>query len=289
MTNNEKCKFSPYEWENSRTSTNQIPTLENDYTLLNSLWFTIGSLMQQGSDIAPRRKTKVQVETQLAPERNEGAMRGVKLNHISQEYAQTAKIRKFRLFVTKVVLICTCDPWLSGCPVESGLTTFRLSQTSPEAYSAYLKVTIARAISTRMVAGMWWFFTLIMISSYTANLAAFLTVERMDSPIESAEDLAKQTKIKYGALKGGSTAAFFRDSNFSTYQRMWHFMENANPSNEVFTNSNVEGVDRVVKGKGSYAFLMESTSIEYAIERNCELTQIGGLLDSKGYGIAMPP
>lgn len=49
-----------------------------------------------------------------------------------------------------------------------------------------------------------------MISSYTANLAAFLTVERMDSPIESAEDLAKQTKIKYGALRGGSTAAFFR-------------------------------------------------------------------------------
>lgn len=53
---------------------------------------------------------------------------------------------------------------------------------------------------------------MIMISSYTANLAAFLTVERMDSPIESAEDLAKQTKIKYGALKGGSTAAFFRVS-----------------------------------------------------------------------------
>ena len=61
-----------------------------------------------------------------------------------------------------------------------------------------------------MVAGMWWFFTLIMISSYTANLAAFLTVERMESPIESAEDLAKQTKIKYGCLESGSTRAFFR-------------------------------------------------------------------------------
>ena len=70
---------------------------------------------------------------------------------------------------------------------------------------------------------------------------------------------------------------------------MWHFMETAKPLYEVFTNSNVDGVDRVVKGKGSYAFLMESTSIEYVIERNCELTQIGGLLDSKGYGIAMPP
>ncbi len=57
---------------------------------------------------------------------------------------------------------------------------------------------------------MWWFFTLIMISSYTANLAAFLTVQRMESPIESAEDLAKQTKIKYGCLESGSTRAFFR-------------------------------------------------------------------------------
>ena len=73
---------------------------------------------------------------------------------------------------------------------------------------------IPRSISTRMVAGMWWFFTLIMISSYTANLAAFLTVERMESPIESAEDLAKQHTIKYGTVLGGSTNAFFRVNQF---------------------------------------------------------------------------
>ncbi|CAF4802042.1 unnamed protein product [Pieris macdunnoughi] len=191
------ARFSPYEWDNPRNCVDEPPVLENQFTLLNSLWFTIGSLMQQGSDIAPK------------------------------------------------------------------------------------------AVSTRMVAGMWWFFTLIMISSYTANLAAFLTVERMDSPIESAEDLAKQTKIKYGALKGGSTAAFFRDSNFSTYQRMWSFMESARPS--VFTTSNREGEERVMRGKGAYAYLMESTTIEYVVERNCDLTQVGGMLDSKGYGIAMPP
>lgn len=64
-------------------------------------------------------------------------------------------------------------------------------------------------------------------------------------------------------------------------------MESQRPS--AFTASNVEGVERVVKGRGNYAFLMESTSIEYVIERNCELTQVGGMLDSKGYGIAMPP
>ena len=67
-----------------------------------------------------------------------------------------------------------------------------------------------RAASTRIVGGMWWFFTLIIISSYTANLAAFLTVERMSTPIESADDLSDQNSIKYGTLIGGSTMTFFR-------------------------------------------------------------------------------
>jgi len=71
-----------------------------------------------------------------------------------------------------------------------------------------------RSLSGRIVGGVWWFFTLIIISSYTANLAAFLTVERMVSPIESAEDLAKQTEIAYGTLDSGSTKEFFRVSTY---------------------------------------------------------------------------
>lgn len=70
-----------------------------------------------------------------------------------------------------------------------------------------------KALSTRIVGGIWWFFTLIIISSYTANLAAFLTVERMESPIDSADDLAKQTKIEYGTVEDGSTMAFFKVSS----------------------------------------------------------------------------
>ena len=41
-------------------------------------------------------------------------------------------------------------------------------------------------------------------------LAAFLTVQRMQTPIENAEDLASQTKIAYGVQRGGSTENFFR-------------------------------------------------------------------------------
>uniref|UniRef100_A0A7E4UMD3 Glutamate receptor n=1 Tax=Panagrellus redivivus TaxID=6233 RepID=A0A7E4UMD3_PANRE len=57
-----------------------------------------------------------------------------------------------------------------------------------------------KSASTRLVTGFWWLFALIFISSYTANLAAFLTTERMITPIENADDLAKQTKINFVEL-----------------------------------------------------------------------------------------
>lgn len=141
-----------------------------------------------------------------------------------------------------------------------------------------------RALSTRCVSGVWWAFTLIIISSYTANLAAFLTVQRMEVPIESADDLADQTNIQYGTIQGGSTMTFFMNSRYQTYQRMWNYMYSKQPS--VFVKSTEEGIARVVNSK--YAFLLESTMNEYHRRLNCNLTQIGGLLDTKGYGIGMP-
>lgn len=143
---------------------------------------------------------------------------------------------------------------------------------------------LPKAASTRIALSLWFFFALIIISSYTANLAAFLTSSRLGVDIKSADDLAKQSKIKYGAVLGGTTLQFFKYSNFSTYQKMWGAMESMQPS--PFVEDNKRGIERVLKG--DYAFLMESTQIEYSTQQNCNLTQVGGLLDSKGYGIALP-
>ncbi|XP_074042751.1 glutamate receptor ionotropic, kainate 2 isoform X4 [Leptinotarsa decemlineata] len=189
------AKLSPPEWANINNSdVKKDRNMENQFSLSNSFWFTVGTLMQQGSDLNPK------------------------------------------------------------------------------------------AASTRIVGGVWWFFTLIIISSYTANLAAFLTVERMITPIENAEDLAGQTEIPYGTLESGSTMTFFRDSMIETYKKMWRFMENRQPT--VFMPTYEDGIRRVLEG--NYAFLMESTMLDFVVQRDCNLTQIGGLLDSKGYGIATP-
>uniref|UniRef100_A0A8D0AD31 Glutamate receptor n=1 Tax=Sander lucioperca TaxID=283035 RepID=A0A8D0AD31_SANLU len=188
------ARFSPYEWYDAHPCNPGSDVVENNFTLLNSFWFGVGSLMQQGSELMPK------------------------------------------------------------------------------------------ALSTRIIGGIWWFFTLIIISSYTANLAAFLTVERMDSPVDSADDIAKQTKIEYGVVKDGATMSFFKKSKVSTFEKMWAFMS-SKPSTSL-VKSIEDGIQRVLKS--DYALIMESTTIDYITRRNCNLTQVGGIIDSKGYGIGTP-
>ncbi|TNN29172.1 Glutamate receptor 4 [Liparis tanakae] len=68
---------------------------------------------------------------------------------------------------------------------------------------------------------------------------------------------------------------------------MWGYMKSAEPT--VFTKTTGEGVARVRKSKGKYAFLLESTMNEYTEQRKpCDTMKVGGNLDSKGYGVATP-
>ena len=77
---------------------------------------------------------------------------------------------------------------------------------------------------------------------------------------------------------------------------MWKAMQEF--SSSVFVDSTGQGIELVKEGhstrgielvkEGEYAFLLESRMLEYIIQRSCDLTQVGGLLDSKGYGIGTP-
>ncbi|KAJ3649499.1 hypothetical protein Zmor_021239 [Zophobas morio] len=144
------------------------------------------------------------------------------------------------------------------------------------------------ALSTRLVAGIWWFFTLIMVSSYTANLAVFLTRE---TPIPHFNDVfelvqnAEAKNIKWGAKKSGSTVDFFNASRdrFAEYGQIYDYM--MAHADDVLVEDPTQGVERAERE--NYAFFMEITSIEYEIQRRCNLTGVGRLLDEKSYGIAM--
>lgn len=143
-----------------------------------------------------------------------------------------------------------------------------------------------KSVSGRIIGGAWWFFVLIIISSYTANLAAFLTMKRMVKPIESADDLVNHPTIKYGVPGSGTTFAFFKNADHPVYKQMYEYMF-SHP--EVLVQTSDEGIQRVRNSKGRYAFLTDSSSIEYANNRDpCDTTSVGSNLNSKGFGIATP-
>lgn len=48
------ARFSPYEWNNPHPCHTGSEIVENQFSLSNSFWFTIGTLMQQGSDLNPK-------------------------------------------------------------------------------------------------------------------------------------------------------------------------------------------------------------------------------------------
>ncbi|RLW02431.1 hypothetical protein DV515_00007096 [Chloebia gouldiae] len=195
-------RFSPYEWhledntEEPRDPQNP-PDPPNEFGIFNSLWFSLGAFMQQGCDISPRfvpyhSITFLHFMTTLKQEGHG--------NLESRDRACPA-VGKWMFHLLDLL----AKPILN--------LALKLS-TSLQGGELQLQVFSedGKSLSGRIVGGVWWFFTLIIISSYTANLAAFLTVERMVSPIESAEDLAKQTEIAYGTLDSGSTKEFFRVS-----------------------------------------------------------------------------
>jgi ionotropic glutamate receptor len=46
-------RVSPAEWNNTYPCIEEPSELQNQFTISNSFWFTIGAIMQQGSEIAP--------------------------------------------------------------------------------------------------------------------------------------------------------------------------------------------------------------------------------------------
>lgn len=66
-----------------------------------------------------------------------------------------------------------------------------------------------RGIATRIVVVSWWFFSMIIVSTYMAHLFAFGDLEEVEHSIKDVRELANQQKIKYGCVRGGATCDFF--------------------------------------------------------------------------------
>ncbi|XP_076224221.1 ionotropic receptor 8a isoform X2 [Nomia melanderi] len=171
-----------------------------------------------------------------------------------------------------------------------------------------------KALSSRTLVAAYWLFVVLMLATFTANLAAFLTVERMQTPVQSLEQLARQSRINYTVLANSTVHQYFMNMknaedklytawkeitlNSSSDQveyRVWDY-----PIKEQYghilqwitlvgpVKSSEEGFLKVIESENSeFAFIHDSSEIKYEVTRNCNLTEVGEVFAEQPYAIAV--
>ena len=66
-----------------------------------------------------------------------------------------------------------------------------------------------RCLSAKLTTGIWWVFCFQLVQLYCANLAAFLTLEALETPIKSLEELTKQYQNDFAPVKESATEQYF--------------------------------------------------------------------------------
>ncbi|KAM8760628.1 glutamate receptor ionotropic, delta-2 isoform 2-T2 [Acanthopagrus schlegelii] len=147
-------------------------------------------------------------------------------------------------------------------------------------------------LATRMMMGFWWMFALIVISSYTANLAAFLTITRIENSIQSLQDLSKQTELPYGTVLDSAVYDQVRSKAMNPFERdpmysqMWR-MINRTGGGENNVEESKEGIRKVKYGR--FGFVWDAAVLEYVAnnDEDCSFYTVSNTAPDRGYGIAM--
>nr|QRF71025.1 ionotropic receptor [Semiothisa cinerearia] len=171
-----------------------------------------------------------------------------------------------------------------------------------------------KALSGRTLVAAYWLFVVLMLATFTANLAAFLTVERMQTPVSSLEQLARQSRINYTVVEGSTVHQYFINMKFAedTLYRVWkeitlnatsdqaqyrvwdypireqygHILLAINASGPVADAKT--GFEQVNEHTDAdFAFIHDSAEIRFEMTRNCNLTEVGEVFAEQPYAIGV--
>ncbi|CAL4107639.1 unnamed protein product, partial [Meganyctiphanes norvegica] len=138
-----------------------------------------------------------------------------------------------------------------------------------------------RSFSARVLGMVWAGFAMIIVASYTANLAAFLVLDRPETSLTGINDARLRNPMEnftYATVKGSSVDMYFRRQ--VELSNMYRTMEGNN------YRSAEEAIQAVKDGKLK-AFIWDSSRLEYEAAKDCELVTAGELFGRSGYGIGL--
>ncbi|KAL1131594.1 hypothetical protein AAG570_011208 [Ranatra chinensis] len=138
-----------------------------------------------------------------------------------------------------------------------------------------------RSFSARVLGMVWAGFAMIIVASYTANLAAFLVLERPKTKLTGINDARLRNTMENltcATVKGSAVDMYFRRQ--VELSNMYRTMEANN------YNTAEEAIHDVKIGK-LMAFIWDSSRLDFEAAQDCELVTAGELFGRSGYGIGL--
>ncbi|XP_049955741.1 glutamate [NMDA] receptor subunit 1 isoform X2 [Schistocerca serialis cubense] len=138
-----------------------------------------------------------------------------------------------------------------------------------------------RSFSARVLGMVWAGFAMIIVASYTANLAAFLVLERPKTKLTGINDARLRNTME------NLTCATVKGSAVDMYFRRQVELSNMYRTMEANNYDTAEEAIRDVKQGKLMAFIWDSSRLEFEAAQDCELVTAGELFGRSGYGIGL--
>ncbi|XP_069123232.1 ionotropic receptor 25a-like isoform X2 [Argopecten irradians] len=168
--------------------------------------------------------------------------------------------------------------------------------------------------STKLMGFGFWLLSFILLSAFTANLASFMTVYRMDEiQVKAISDLVNKKDVKFSVVWGSDEMLYFenmmkteeafhdlwKSSNLypdyqqyafneivwdypvrDTFTKLWQSM-----STTGFFNTTAEALKRVAEG--NFILLTKTDTAKYLISHNCDVKSLGSPMGYHPVGFAL--
>ncbi|XP_076311520.1 glutamate [NMDA] receptor subunit 1-like [Tachypleus tridentatus] len=138
-----------------------------------------------------------------------------------------------------------------------------------------------RSFSARVLGMVWAGFAMIVVASYTANLAAFLVLDRPETSLSGINDARLRNPLEnftYATVKGSAVDMYFRRQ--VELSNMYRTMEGKN------YDTAEEAINAVKSGELN-AFIWDSSRLEYEAAQDCDLVTAREQFGRSGYGIGL--
>ncbi|CAC5388391.1 GRID1 [Mytilus coruscus] len=132
---------------------------------------------------------------------------------------------------------------------------------------------VAASSAGRTLLSCWWIFCIIIVTTYSGNFVAFLTVTKETLPFNDVEGLVAQNTYKWGTAGETVFETILKNSELPERRKLWNGILEFNQSDSSVLSSDPAEQIRKVRG-GNYAFIGERTYLDMAIGQSCDMSII---------------